>query len=102
MPGVEGEMVVSMIQLIIELPEATSIKDKRRVVSSLRSRLIRRFHITVAEVDLQDSLGFAQIAGAVVSNSRIYGEAVMQKVLRFVEDESDGSVHDVQIHSETF
>ena len=95
-------MVVSMIQLIIELPEIGSIKDKRRMVKSLKEKLIRRYRISVAEVDLQDSLTFTQLGGAVVSTSRQHGEQVMQKALHFVEEESLGRIQDVQIVSERF
>jgi uncharacterized protein len=63
-------MVVSMIQILIELPEAGTIKDKRRVVRSIRDKLRVKFRMSVAEVDLQDSLAFAQIGGALVSNSK--------------------------------
>jgi uncharacterized protein YlxP (DUF503 family) len=91
-----------MIQLIIELPDTTSIKEKRRVVKSLREKLIRRFRVSAAEVDLHDSLTFSQLGAAVVSNSRSHGEAVMQKVLAFVEDEAIGRVQDVQIVSEVY
>ncbi|MFW5797798.1 MAG: DUF503 domain-containing protein, partial [Spirochaetota bacterium] len=73
-----------MIQVILELPDVTSIKEKRRIVKSLRERLISRYRITAAEVDLHESLAFSQIGGAVVSNSRRYGESVMNKVLRFI------------------
>mgnify|MGYP000013983760 CR=1 FL=1 len=45
-------MVVSMIQVILELPDVTSIKEKRRIVKSLREKLISRYRITAAEVDL--------------------------------------------------
>ena len=95
-------MVVSMIQLIIELPEIGSIKDKRRVVKSLKEKLIRRYRISVAEVDLQHSLSFAHLGGAVVCNSKEHGERIMQKALHFVEEESLGRIQDVQIVSERF
>ncbi len=95
-------MVVSMIQLILELPDVTSIKDKRKIVKSLKDRLRIKYHISAAEVDLQDSLAFTQIGGAVVSNSRTFGESIMQKVLHFVEDEVPGRLQDVKITSEIF
>ena len=95
-------MIVSMIQLIIELPDIGSIKDKRRMVKSLKEKLIRRYRVSVAEVDLQESLTFTQLGGAVVSNSREYGEQVMQKMLHFVEEECLGRIQDVQILSERF
>jgi len=95
-------MVVSMIQLILELPDVTSIKEKRKIIKSLKDRVRVKYHISVAEVDLHDSLSFAQVGGAVVSNSRTFGESVMQKVLHFVEDEVPGRLQDVQITSEVF
>ncbi|WP_455382945.1 DUF503 domain-containing protein [Salinispira pacifica] len=95
-------MVVSMIQLIVELPDVASIKEKRKIVKSLKERLRIKYHISAAEVDLMDSLSYAQIGGAVVSNSRSFGEGVMQKVLRFVEDEVPGRLQDVKITSEIF
>lgn len=91
-----------MFQAIIELPEATSIKEKRHVVHSLRDRISRRFRMSCAEVDLQDSLRFCQIGGALVSNSREFGEKVVSKAVSFMEGTGLGRLHDVQIHTEEF
>ncbi len=93
-------MVVSMIQMILELPETTSLKEKRKVVVSVKEQLRIKFRMSCAEVDLQDSLQWAQLGGALVTNSRAHGEAVMQKALAFVE--SRCRVRDIQIHSEVF
>lgn len=95
-------MVVSMIQVILELPDVTSIKEKRRIVKSLREKLISRYRITAAEVDLHESLAFSQIGGAVISNSKRHGESVMHKVLAFIEDNAPGRVQDVKIISEVY
>ncbi len=95
-------MVVSMIQIIIELPDVGSIKEKRRIVHSLRDRMRLKFRVSAAEVDLQDSLSFTQLGGAIVSNSKDFGESVMQKVLLFIENEAPGRVQDVQIRSEIY
>jgi uncharacterized protein len=95
-------MVVSMLVIIIELPESTSLKDKRSVVSSVKRRLRTKFRFSCAEVDLLDSLAFAEIGAALVSNSREFGESVMQKALSVVEDEFGIRVHDAQIFSESY
>jgi uncharacterized protein len=95
-------MVVSMLSLIIELPESTSLKDKRSVVSSLKTRLRTKFRLSVAEVDLLDSLSFAEIGAAMVSNSAEFGESVLHKALALVEGELCLRVHDAQIHSERY
>jgi uncharacterized protein len=95
-------MVVSMLDIVIELPESTSLKDKRSVVSSVKHRLRNRFRVSCAEVDLLDSLAFAEIGAALVSNSKEFGEAVMHKALAVAEDEFGLRVHDAQIHSEIY
>jgi uncharacterized protein len=91
-----------MIQLIIELPETISKKDKRSIVSSLKKKLQIRFKVSAAEIDLHESLAFTQIGAALVSNSRKFGESVMHKILTFVEDEVPGRVQDVEIYTEHF
>jgi uncharacterized protein YlxP (DUF503 family) len=91
-----------MIQLIFEIPDVGSIKDKRRIVNSVKDRLQRRFHLSAAEVDLQDSLSFAQIGGALVSNSRTFGESVLHKAFEMIERDMPIRIQDVSIHSEEF
>ena len=91
-----------MIQLIFELPGVSTIKEKRQVVRSLRDKLERRFHLSAAEVDLQDSLAFAQIGGALVSNSRTFGESVLHKAFQMIEREFPVRIQDMSIHSEEF
>jgi uncharacterized protein YlxP (DUF503 family) len=84
------------------MPDIGSIKDKRRIVKSIKDRLERRFHLSAAEVDLQDSLTFAQIGGALVSNSRSFGETVLNKAFKMIENEVAVRIQDVTIYSEEF
>ena len=95
-------MVVSMLQIIFELPETTSLKDKRRIVKAVKERTSRRFNVSCAEVDLQDSLRFAQLGSAIVSNSREFGEKVMAAILTSMEEDFHLRIHDAQVHSEFF
>ncbi|MDR1127391.1 MAG: DUF503 domain-containing protein [Treponema sp.] len=95
-------MIISMMQVIFEIPDVDSIKEKRRVVLSIKNKLQQRFHMSAAEVDLQDSLSFAQIGAAVVSNSKIFGETIMNKAFKIIEDETPVRIQDVAIHSEEF
>jgi uncharacterized protein YlxP (DUF503 family) len=91
-----------MIQVIFEIPDVDSIKAKRQIVRSVKEKLQRRFHLSAAEVDLQDSLSFAQIGAALVSNSRAFGESVLQKAFGMIENETPVRIQDVSIHSEEF
>ncbi len=91
-----------MFQLLIELPETSSIKDKRRIVKSIKDRMRIRFHLSCAETDLQESLRFAQLGAALVSNSAEFGESVMRKALASIENDFSLRIHDSQIASERF
>lgn len=91
-----------MFQLLIELPETSSIKDKRRIVKSIKDRMRIRFHLSCAETDLQESLRFAQLGAALVSNSAEFGETVMRKALASIENDFSLRIHDSQIASERF
>jgi len=95
-------LIVSMLQIIIEIPESGSLKDKRRIVKSIKDRLRIRFHVSCAETDLQESLRFAQLGAAIVSNSAEFGESVMRKALTVVEGEFSLRIHDSAIASERF
>ena len=91
-----------MIQIIFELPDIDNIKEKRRVVKSVIEKMRRRYHLSAAEVDLQDSLSFAQIGGALVSNSKTFGETVLRKAFNMIEKETPVRIQDMKIHSEDF
>ena len=95
-------MIVSMIQLIFEIPDVGNIKEKRRIIRSVKDKLERRFHMSAAEVDLQDSLSFGQIGGALVSNSRSFGESVLHKAFEMIEKDIPVRIQDMSIHSEEF
>jgi uncharacterized protein len=95
-------MIVSMIQIIFEIPDIANIKEKRRVIKSVLEKMKKRYHLSAAEVDLNDSLSFAQIGGALVSNSKTFGESVLQKAFDMVEKETNVRIQDMKIHSEEF
>ena len=95
-------MIVSMMQLVFEIPDTESIKDKRRIIRSVKDKLHRRFHMSAAEVDLNNSLSFGQIGGALVSNSRVFGESVMHKALEMIERDVPIRIQDISIYSEEF
>ena len=95
-------MIVSMIQIIFEIPDIINIKEKRRIVKSMLEKMRRRFNMTAAEVDLQDSLSFAQIGGALVSNSKTFGETVLRKAFNLIEKDAPVRIQDMKIYSEEF
>ncbi|NQT60067.1 MAG: DUF503 domain-containing protein [Bacteroidetes bacterium] len=96
-------MIVAMLQVIVKLPEGiVSLKEKRRIVNSLKQRIRNKFYVSTAEVDLNESLGFAQIGVALVTNSRVRGESVMQKIILFLENENSVDLYEAETRLEEF
>jgi uncharacterized protein YlxP (DUF503 family) len=87
-------VVVGVIGWEIQLFEARSLKDKRRVVKSLKERLRNRFNLSVAETDHQDSWQRAEITASVVATDRRRAESILDRADRLVESESGGRIID--------
>lgn len=73
-------MVVGTLQIEIEIPGAQSLKDKRRVVRSIKDSYAARFRVSAAEVGALDVRNRALIGFAIVSNSDAHAGAVLDAV----------------------
>lgn len=74
-------MVVGILQVELAIDGAMSLKDKRRVIGSLKDRLHREHLVSVAEVDAMDKWRTAVLGLAVVSNSVSHCQRVLDHVL---------------------
>ncbi|NBB94497.1 MAG: DUF503 family protein [Planctomycetes bacterium] len=71
---------LALLQLDLAVPQANSLKDKRRIVKGFKDRLAHRFNVSVAEVDGLDTHRRAALAIAMVGNDRRYVESKIQKI----------------------
>jgi uncharacterized protein YlxP (DUF503 family) len=74
-------MVIGILQVELTINGADSLKDKRRVVSSLKDRLHREHQVSVAEVGTQDVHRTATLGMAVVSTAVPHCQSVLDGVL---------------------
>ena len=77
-------MIVGVLKLELSFPEANSLKDKRRVLSSLKARLQERYNISVSEVDRQDAHRFGVLAVAMVATDTRSIHSQFDKLVDFV------------------
>ncbi|MEK6769372.1 MAG: DUF503 domain-containing protein [Gemmatimonadota bacterium] len=80
-------MVVGVISWELHLAGCQSLKDKRRVIKSLKDRLHQRFNVSAAEVDHQDLWQRAALAASVVSSDHRHAEEVLGSCDRLVQAE---------------
>jgi hypothetical protein len=86
-------MRIGIIRVYFQIPDSHSLKDKRRVVKSIKDRLMNEFNVSVAEIgeDL-DKLQVGEIGIVSVSNEKPHLERRLQKVIDYIEEQGDGLV----------
>jgi len=70
-------MFVGVLRLHLAIVDARSLKDKRRVVRSLKDRLTSKLRVSVAEVGELDNPKYAWLGVAVVSNEAAHCDSVL-------------------------
>ncbi len=78
-------MIVGLLNIHLQVPGCTSLKQKRSLIKPVLSRLHREFNISAAEIGLNDHWQETVICCAMVSNNLKYTEKALQTVLHFVE-----------------
>ena len=73
-------MHVGVMRLILEIPGARSLKDKRQVVRSFKERVKSRVGVSIAEVGHLDKLQLATFGVAVVSGDATVCEEILGRV----------------------
>jgi uncharacterized protein YlxP (DUF503 family) len=73
-------MFIGILQFELLIRASTSLKDKRRVVRSLKDRLHREHLVSIAEIEALDHHKLAVMGVAIVSNTRANAEAVLDRV----------------------
>jgi hypothetical protein len=73
---------IGLLTLHLHIEHAQSLKDKRQVLRTLKDRLRKRFNVSVAELDFQDSWQSSLIGVVTVSASELFARQVLESVER--------------------
>jgi uncharacterized protein YlxP (DUF503 family) len=85
-------MVLAYAVFDLHLPGCRGLKEKRMIVRSLKARIRNEFEVSAAEVGAQDLLERAELAVAAVGPDQVPLDALLQKILGFVENNLDGEL----------
>ena len=85
-------MVLAYAVFDLHLPGCRGLKEKRMIVRSLKARIRGEFEVSAAEVGAQDLLQRAALGGAAVGPDQAPLDALLQGILRFVEENLDGEI----------
>jgi uncharacterized protein YlxP (DUF503 family) len=82
------------MRLVLEVPGARSLKDKRQVVRSFKERVKSRLSISIAEIGDLDKLQIARFGVAVVSEEASVCEELLGRVTSLASTLPDAIVAD--------
>ena len=87
-------MPIGLLTLEIHIPDARSLKDKRRVIARFRDRVRARFGVSIAEVGEQDKLQRAVFGVTVVSGDAAVCDSVLEQVAHVAATQEDAVLTD--------
>jgi uncharacterized protein len=90
-------MVIGVLEMDFLIPGARSLKDKRRVVKSLKEQLRSRFNCSVAEVEHLDLWARTRLAVCVVSNESQHTNTQLNEIARFAANKPGAELVDYSI-----
>lgn len=90
-------MTVGILQIDLFLPENQSLKEKRMVLRSLKTRLRNSFNVAVSELDHHDKWQRTSIGIVSISNERKAMDSMLAKVVEFVEHDRSVEIVDYSV-----
>lgn len=83
MPEEEGQIGLLTVELF--LPESGSLKDKRRILKSIKDGFHRRYNVSVAELGYLDKWQRSVMGFCVLGNERRFLDSCLQSIFHDLE-----------------
>lgn len=80
-------MIVGVGQVELYIPDSGSLKSKRFVLKSIKTKIRNKFNVSVAEIENNDKWQRASLGLAVVSNDRKIVDSTLTQVINFIEND---------------
>ena len=90
-------LLVAICQFELIIQESNSLKSKRFVLSSLKTRMRNKFNVSVAEIDYNDKWQRSLLGVSIVANDRKYLDKTINKIMNFIELDSQIEIIDHEI-----
>ncbi len=81
-------MTIGLCRLVLYLPESGSLKSKRSILKSIRTRVRNKFNVSISELSDNDLWQKAVLGVAVVSNETRHANQVLSKVVDLVQTDA--------------
>ncbi|MGI6662185.1 MAG: DUF503 domain-containing protein [Bacillota bacterium] len=89
-------MIIAVMTIDLHAPWVHSLKEKRREVKSLLTRIRAQFNVSATEVANQDVHQTISIGIATIAANGAQADSTLDNVIRFVEANSDAQIISVE------
>ena len=90
-------MIIGVLQVELQIPGSQNLKDKRRVVQSLKTKLHNEHMVSVAETGTLDSCTTATLGVALAATDIAYAQSVMSSIRRKIATHRDCVLRDCSV-----
>jgi uncharacterized protein len=90
-------MIIGTVKVYMNAGWVHSLKEKRMVVKSIVEKVKNKFNVSIAEIEDQDLHQSIVLGVACVSNDTKHADSTIQKVINYIEDNSEAMLIDVQV-----
>lgn len=75
------DAVVGVLNIRLVIRGATTLKDKRRVIKSLKDRVKNNFNVSISEIGTLDHCQYSRLGIAMVGNDKRYVNGALSNLL---------------------
>ncbi|BBO17260.1 conserved hypothetical protein [Candidatus Brocadia pituitae] len=75
------DAVVGVLSIRLVIRSAHSLKDKRRIVKSLKDRIKNNFNVSISEIGTLDHCQYARLGIAMVGNDKKYLNSALSSLV---------------------
>lgn len=90
-------MIIGILSLDVRVGSSNSLKDKRRVIKSLTTRIRNSFNVSISEVGCQDLWQRSELGVAFLTTDVRFAQSVLNRIVDFVERHRDITLIDSKI-----
>ncbi len=76
-------MVIGSLSIKIAIRSSRSLKDKRRIIKSLKDRIRNKFNVSISETSAQENHKYSEISVAMVGTDKQYVNSVLSSLINF-------------------
>ncbi|RKX91255.1 MAG: DUF503 domain-containing protein [Spirochaetes bacterium] len=87
-------MLSGICTINLYFPNSHSLKDKRNIIKSIKSRIRNNFNVSVSEINNNDLWKNTTLGIACIGNEKRYLDNVLNEVIKFIENQNKLQVID--------